>query len=297
MSKKESFEWKAFVKMKTEPGKLYLVATPLGNLEDITQRALRILAEVDLIAAEDTRHTLKLLNHFGIKRRTLSYHRHNERERSKEIIEMLLSGLNVALVSDAGMPGISDPGNFLVAEAIKQGVKVIPIPGASAVVTALAASGLATNSFWFQGFLPRKAKERTEILTELAKIKGTLVFYEAPHRLTATLKSLLQVLGDRNTVIARELTKIHEEFIRGRLSEVIAHFENQSPKGEITILIEGATIGKNRQNSTNQNNFKIGVINKTAGLNLRQNLKKIAQETGKSVREVYQIYLAEKEKK
>lgn len=283
--------------MKTEAGKLYLVATPLGNLEDITQRALRILAEVDLIAAEDTRYTLKLLNHFGIKQRMVSYYLHNERERAGEIIAKLLSGLNIALVSDAGMPGISDPGYFLVSEAVKQGITVVPIPGASAVVTALAASGLPTNSFWFEGFLPRKAKERTEILSGLAKVKGTLVFYEAPHRLLATLKNIYEILGDRETVIARELTKIHEEFIRGRITAIINRIENDSPRGEFTILIAGTSEEPNRQNSTNQDNSKNGTLGEGEDLSLRQKLKRIAEETGKSSKEVYRMYLAEKQKK
>lgn len=283
--------------MRTETGKLYLVATPLGNLEDITYRALKVLAEVDLIAAEDTRHTLKLLNHFGIKQRMVSYYQHNERQRTVEILDKLHSGLNIALVSDAGMPGISDPGHYIVAEAIKEGITVIPIPGASAVITALAASGLPTDTFWFQGFLPRKAKEQAGILADLAKINGTLVFYEAPHRLEATLKNIYQVLGDREAVIARELTKVHEEFIRGRLSEIISRLEQDVPKGEFTILIAGATAGVNRQNSTNQNNSKNGTVNDGEELSLRQKLRKIAEETGRSTKEVYQIYLSEKEKK
>lgn len=283
--------------MSTDTGKLYLVATPLGNLEDITHRALKVLAEVDLIAAEDTRRTLKLLNHFGIKQRMLSCYQHNERERTGEIIAKLRSGLNIALVSDAGMPGISDPGYYLVAEAVKQGITVVPIPGASAVITALAASGLPTNVFWFQGFLPRKAKEQAGILADLAKVNGTLVFYEAPHRLVATLKNIYQVLGDREAVIARELTKIHEEFIRGRLSEIISRFKINTLKGEFTILIAGSIEGENRQNSTNQNNSKNGTVDNEAELSLRQKLRKIAEETGKTTKEVYQIYLSDKEKK
>lgn len=283
--------------MKMEVGQLYLVATPLGNLEDITYRALRILSEVDLIAAEDTRQTLKLLNHFGIKQRMVSYHQHNERERTGEIIDQLLSGLNIALVSDAGMPGISDPGHFLVAAAIKKGITVTPIPGASAVTTALAASGLPTNSFWFQGFLPRKAKEQTGILVELAKTNGTLVFYEAPHRLLATLKNCYQVLGDREAVIARELTKVHEEFIRGRLSEIIPRIEKNSLKGEFTVLIAGNNRSTNRQNSTNQIISKNGIAENEAELTLRQKIRKIAAETGKNTKEVYQLYLLEKGKK
>ncbi len=278
-------------------GKLYLVATPLGNLEDITQRALRTLAQVDLIAAEDTRHTLKLLNHFGIRQKMISYFEHNERERTEEIINKLLSGLNIALVSDAGMPGISDPGYPLVAEAVKQGITVVPIPGASAVITALAASGLPTNSFWFEGFLPRKDKERTAILSELAEMKGTLIFYEAPHRLRATIQSIYQVLGDREAVLARELTKVHEEFIRGNLSEIINWVENNPLRGEFTILINGLTIGKNHQNSTKQNYSIDGTNDNETELSLRQKLKKIAKETGKNTKEVYQLYLSERGKK
>jgi len=285
------------VEMKMGTGKLFLVATPIGNLEDITYRALKILAEVDLVAAEDTRRTLNLLNHFQIKQRMISYFRHNERERSGEIIDKLLAGSNIALVSDAGMPGISDPGYWLVAEAVKKGIMVIPIPGASAVVTALAASGLPTDSFWFEGFLPRKVKERTLILAELAKVRGTIIFYEAPHRLRVTIKHIYQVLGDREAVIARELTKVHEEFIRGPLSELISWVENNSLKGEFTILIAGTKTVKNRQNSTNQDNSINGWDDSGDELSLRQKIKKIAQETGKSTKEVYNLYLSEKGKK
>jgi 16S rRNA (cytidine1402-2'-O)-methyltransferase len=283
--------------MKMETGKLYLVATPLGNLEDITYRALRILAEVDLIAAEDTRHTLKLLNHFEIKRKMVSYFLHNERERTGEIIDKLLSGTNVALVSDAGMPGISDPGYMLVAEAVKKGITVVPIPGASAVITALAASGLPTDSFWFEGFLPRKAKERAAILAELAQVKGTIVIYEAPHRLGITVKHIYEVLGDREAVLARELTKIHEEFIRGTLAEIITWIEKNTLKGEFTLLIAGKTDAKNRQNSTKQINSMNGMEDNNGDLSLRQRLKKIADETGKTPKEIYQLYLQEKGKK
>lgn len=283
--------------MKTETGKLYLVATPLGNLEDITYRALRILTEVDLIAAEDTRHTLKLLNHFKIKQKMISYFRHNEREKTGEIIDKLLSGANVALVSDAGMPGISDPGYMLVAAAVKNGITVVPIPGASAVITALAASGLPTDSFWFEGFLPRKAKERAEILAELAQVRGTIVIYEAPHRLEVTVKHIYEVLGDRKAVLARELTKVHEEFIRGTLAEIITWIEKNTIKGEFTIIIAGKTDDKNRQNSTKQIISTNGKEDEVENLSLRQRLKKIADETGKTSKEIYQLYLQEKGKK
>ncbi len=278
-------------------GKLYLVGTPLGNLEDITQRALRVLNEVDFIAAEDTRRTLKLLNHFRIKKSLLSYYQHNERERSNQIIEKLLAGANVALVTDAGMPGISDPGSFLVAAAIEHGISVIPIPGVTAVITALAASGLDTASFWFAGFLPRKNSEQNIRLTEMANFSGTVVFYEAPHRILTTLQNIRRVFGERRAVVARELTKIHEEFLRGYLSDVIETLSKRELKGEFTLLIEG-----NQQTvKINQNSTNIDIddlFNQPLGnqVSLRGALKEIARQTGKSTKEVYQIYL-ERQKK
>ena len=277
-------------------GKLYLVATPLGNLEDITQRALRILNEVDLIAAEDTRHTLKLLNYFQIKKSLLSYYQHNERERADQIIDKILAGTNVALVSDAGMPGISDPGSILVKTAIKQGITVIPIPGASAVITALAASGLDTKSFWFVGFLPRKKNEQSAKLFEMQDFQGTLVFYEAPYRILATLKNIQEVLGDRRVVVARELTKLHEEFIRGFLSKIIKELSERDLKGEFTLVVEGSEPSvKNNQDSTNFDIDELFLKKKT-NLSLRQELKEIAHQTGKSVKEVYQLYLENQKK-
>jgi 16S rRNA (cytidine1402-2'-O)-methyltransferase len=273
-------------------GKLYLVGTPLGNLEDITQRALRILSEADLIAAEDTRHTLKLLNHFQIKKSILSCHQHNERERTRQIVEKILAGANVALVSDAGMPGISDPGNYLVATAIEQGVTVVPIPGVTAVITALAASGLDTSSFYFVGFLPRKNSEQTTRLAEMADYHGTLVFYEAPHRLLATLENIQKVLGDRHAVAARELTKLHEEFIRGSLSEIIKELSARELKGEFTLVVEGQSLSaKNHQNSTKFDIDELLSAISTSNSSLRQELKRIAQMTGKSAKDVYRIYL------
>ncbi len=284
--------------MSIQYGQLYLVGTPLGNLEDITLRALRILQEVDLIAAEDTRHTLKLLNHFGIKKPLTSIHQHNERERSEGLIERIQNGTSVALVSDAGMPGISDPGCWLVQEALKQGIAVVPIPGPSAVVTALAASGLDTGSFWFAGFLPRRKREQAQVLTAMKKFPGTLVFYEAPHRVKATLQNIRQVFGDRQVVLARELTKLHEEFIRGRCDEIIQHLEQKGAKGEFTVLVEGCLEGEPiRHDSTNPDLEKIlSEINKGNG-SLRKNLKMIADQTGKTTREIYQIYLETKAKK
>lgn len=221
-------------------GTLYIVATPIGNLEDISQRALRILREVDLIACEDTRHTSKLLHHFGIETKTISYHEHNERERAEELGSILESGKSVALVSDAGTPLISDPGFRLVNSAIEKGISVVPIPGAAAVVTALAASGLPTDQFYFAGFLPARANARRTKLEELAAIPGTLVFYEAPHRISATLRDAMNLLGDREAVVARELTKLHEEFTRGRLSELAEAFsKSENVRGEIVLMISG----------------------------------------------------------
>ncbi|TCL74090.1 16S rRNA (cytidine1402-2'-O)-methyltransferase [Hydrogenispora ethanolica] len=282
---------------QAQTGTLYLVGTPLGNLEDITQRALRTLREVDLIAAEDTRHTLKLLNYFEIKRPLLSYHQHNERERADGIISRLRTGANVALVSDAGMPGISDPGQWLVAEAVRQGIRVVPVPGPSAVVTALAASGLDSSSFRFGGFLPRRKTEQLQQLERLKEFPGTLIWYEAPHRLVQTLKNIQAALGDRSIVLARELTKVHEQFIRGSISEVLAELERNGVKGEFTILVEGCLAPEIiRQDSTNPDLEEI--LNNLDNRNgsLRENLKAIARQTGRGTREIYQLYLQKKGK-
>jgi 16S rRNA (cytidine1402-2'-O)-methyltransferase len=220
---------------------VYLVATPIGNLEDITLRALRTLRECDLIACEDTRHTRKLLNRYEIQKPLVSCHEHNEQERAREIVERVRSGQAVALVSDAGLPGISDPGYRVVRAAIAAGVRVIPIPGPSAVDTAVVASGLPTNSFLYLGFLPAKSGQRIKSLEALTAEKATLVFYEAPHRLLPALQDAQSVLGDRQAVVARELTKTHEEFLRGALSEIYADLAARgSVKGEIVLLIAGA---------------------------------------------------------
>jgi len=217
---------------------LYIVATPIGNLEDITMRALRVLREADLIACEDTRQTRKLLDRYGIARPTVSYHEHNETERSLELTAKLLSGTTVALVSDAGMPLISDPGYRLVRAAIDNGIRVEAVPGASAMSTALAASGLATDSFYFGGFLPAKAGQRLRALQSHKDETATLIFYEAPHRIVDALEAVGHALGDRPVVVARELTKMHEEFLRGTASEIrTALAARESVKGEITLLI------------------------------------------------------------
>jgi len=218
---------------------LYLVATPIGNLEDITLRALRVLKEVDLIACEDTRQTLKLLSHYGIQTRTVSYHEHNEMTKAAELVVDLEGGAKIALVTDAGMPGISDPGFRLIALAIRHHVPVVPIPGASAFLAALVASGLPTDSFRFSGFLPVKAGQRRKLLGSIKDSPRTQVFYEAPHRLLETLSDVAGVLGEaRHVVVAREVTKLHEEFLRGRATEVLEQLKSRGEvKGEITLLI------------------------------------------------------------
>ena len=218
---------------------LYLVGTPIGNLEDITLRALRVLKEVDVIACEDTRQTQKLLNHFAITTRTTSYHEHNEMTKSAELVKEMQEGASVALVTDAGMPGISDPGYRLITLAIRHQVPVVPVPGASAFLSALVASGLPTDSFRFSGFLPAKRGERREALEGIKSSPRTQVFYEAPHRIVETLEDVVEVLGSgRHVVVAREVTKLHEEFLRGRASEVLENLKaRESVKGEITLLI------------------------------------------------------------
>jgi len=220
------------------PGTIYLVATPLGNLEDITLRALRILREADVIACEDTRHTRGLLTHFEIQKPLVSYHEHNEAERAADLARRASEGASIAVVSDAGMPGISDPGYRIVQEAIAAGVPVVPVPGPVAIEAALAASGLPSDSFRFGGFLPAKKSQRRKTLEALATETATLVFYEAPHRILAALEDVIDVLGDRPAVVARELTKLHEEFLRGPASEIAAQLRERSAvKGEITLLI------------------------------------------------------------
>jgi 16S rRNA (cytidine1402-2'-O)-methyltransferase len=223
------------------PGILYVVATPIGNLEDITLRAVRVLKEVDLIAAEDTRHTQILLNHYDIHKPLTSYHEHNERTKAQPLVERLVRGENVALLCDAGTPAISDPGYRLIIEATRAGVRVVPLPGASALAAALSASGLPTDRFVFEGFLPAKRRERKTKLQALQNESRTLVFYEAPHRLMESLQDLQQVLGDREIVVAREVSKVHEEFLRGSLSKVIAQLTERTVKGEITVVVHGST--------------------------------------------------------
>ena len=222
-----------------EKGKLYICPTPIGNLEDITIRTLRVLESVDLIAAEDTRHSLKLLNHYEIKKPLISYHEHNEKERSRELIGKILTGTNIAQISDAGMPGISDPGESLIGLAIENDIEVVVLPGPTALITALVSSGLSTRRFSFEGFLSSKKKERIDRLKELEEEKNTLIIYESPHRIKATLKDMLETLGNRRIALVRELTKVYEEILRSDIIDSIEHFEKIPPRGEFVIVLEG----------------------------------------------------------
>lgn len=279
-------------------GTLYLVATPIGNLEDITLRALRVLREVDLIACEDTRHTRKLLSHYDISRPTISYYDYNERERTPELIARLQSGLSIALVSDAGTPLVSDPGYRLVGEAILQGVNVVPVPGPSALVTAIAASGLPTAEFTFAGFLPARRAGRRARLLELARLKSTLVFYEAPYRIRETLVDALELLGDRQAVVARELTKLHEQFVRGSISAIAAELAQTAIRGEMVLLI-GPPLEDNqtRSASTRSISEDIQSLMTGEGIDQKSALKRIARTRGITRSEAYRLMLADRSSK
>ena len=270
------------------PG-LYLVGTPIGNLEDITLRALRILKEADIIACEDTRQTQKLLHHYAIKTKTVSYHEHNEMTRAAELVIDLERGARVALVTDAGMPGISDPGFRLISLAIRHHIPVVPIPGASAFLSALVASGLPTDSFRFSGFLPAKSAQRRQLLESIRESPRTQVFYEAPHRIIEALEDVAATLGtDRHVVIAREVTKLHEEFLRGRASEILDQLKSRDTiKGEITLLLgkaEGSAQPTAPRVTVRQ---RIAQIIADEKLDERAALKKIAKERGISKSEAY----------
>ena len=272
-------------------GILYLVATPIGNLGDMTPRAVETLQGVDLIAAEDTRHTGKLLQYFQITTPQISYHDHNRLSRIPELAEKLKAGQNIALVSDAGTPGISDPGQELVAACVDQGITVIPIPGATALISALISSGLTTNRFVFEGFLPTKGKERQERLDLVKAEPRTLIFYESPHRLLATLADLQTVLGsDRVLTVARELTKYHEEFWRGTLAEGLDHFQENTPKGEFCLVIEGATAEDSPHFSPENLRDELKAL-LTQGLSRSQASRQLAEATGLPRRQLYQLSL------
>jgi 16S rRNA (cytidine1402-2'-O)-methyltransferase len=274
------------------PGTLYLVATPIGNLEDITYRAVRVLREADLIACEDTRQTRKLLDHFDIRKPTVSYHEHNEAERAGELVERLKAGETIALVSDAGAPLVSDPGYRLVRAAIDGGISVQPVPGPSASLAALQASGLPTDAFHFAGFLPAKAGQRAKLLESLADEQATLIFYEAPHRVLEALEAIESTLGPRPVVIARELTKIHEEFLRGTAAEIRAQLASRDAvKGEITILV-GKAEGPPPDDTPLGEAVEALVGNGVARMDA---IKQVARRRGLSKREVYDQVLKERE--
>jgi 16S rRNA (cytidine1402-2'-O)-methyltransferase len=275
-------------------GTLYLVATPIGNLEDITLRALRVLKEADLIACEDTRHTRKLLTHYRISKPLISYHEHNERERTRELIAKIETGANVALVSDAGLPLLSDPGFDLVQEAIRRRIQVAPVPGASAMTAALVASGLPVSQFIFAGFLPPRRTARRAKLSELAAVRSTIILYESPHRIKTTIEDAITELGDRNAVLARELTKIHEEFKRGRLSDLMSEMEIGPVKGEMVLLI-GPPTDRPRAESRHSVFEEVNSLIALDELTPREAIKRIARERGISGSQAYRIYIQEKE--
>ncbi|MDT8717294.1 16S rRNA (cytidine(1402)-2'-O)-methyltransferase [Clostridium sp. 19966] len=272
-------------------GKLYLVPTPIGNLKDITLRALEVLKMVDIIAAEDTRQTLKLLNHYEIKKSLVSYHKFNENTKGEDIIEMLTDGKQVAIVTDAGTPGISDPGSVIVSKCIEKGIGFDVLPGATAVTTALVYSGLDTTKFMFKGFVPRENKERIPFIEDIKDRKETIIFYEAPHRLRETLSFLLDRLGDRSIAICRELTKLHEEILRYNISEAIDYYTKVEPRGEYVLVVQGKSeeeILKEKkslwENLTIEEHIKKYMED---GLSKKDAIKKVAKERALSKSEVY----------
>lgn len=274
-------------------GNLYLCATPIGNLEDITLRCIRILGEADIIAAEDTRHTIKLLNHFEIRKPLISYHEHNKLEKGREILEHLKSGKNIALVSDAGMPAISDPGEELVRLCIDNGIEIIPIPGPSASLTALIVSGLSTRRFCFEGFLPSNKKERKERLQKLSTEIRTIILYEAPHRLLDTLSDIMEQFGDRKISVSREITKKFEETVRADISEVINVFKERTVKGEFVLIIEGMNEKelidielKKWDNVSVEEHIKMYL---QQGLDKKDAVKKVAEDRKLPKKEIYKI--------
>jgi 16S rRNA (cytidine1402-2'-O)-methyltransferase len=277
-------------------GTLYLVATPIGNLEDITHRAVRLLGEVAVIACEDTRHTQKLLSHYGIKSRTISYHEHNERERAIELMRLIDSGSDVALVSDAGTPGISDPGFRIARLAIAKGVRVVSVPGPSALITALVASGMPSDEFFFGGFLPSRSGARRTRLSELRSLPATLIFYEGPHRIAGTLKDAYEILGEREAVVARELTKMHEEIVHGRLSELSEVFSSpEKARGEMVLIIDRTSIKSESSNAEPAETIaSLVAAFEGEGLDHRAALKRAARQLGLSRDEAYRRLIAER---
>ncbi|WP_345244264.1 16S rRNA (cytidine(1402)-2'-O)-methyltransferase [Pontibacillus salipaludis] len=284
---------KSFQTREDHQGELYIVPTPIGNLEDITYRALRILSEVDEIAAEDTRQTKKLLTHFDLHTPLTSYHEHNKYNREEYLLQALQSGKRIAIVSDAGMPGVSDPGFEIVKRAIEEDISVVVLPGANAALCALVGSGLDTTRFSFYGFLPRKKKERKEELERLSKDAGTLVFYESPHRLKEMLKALYEGFGDRQVVLARELTKKYEEYIRGTASEVLEWAHTEQVRGEFCIIVEG----RQSQEVESESNWwdELSLVEHVEqyverGQSSKDAIKQVSVDRKISKREVYQAY-------
>ncbi len=280
--------------MEKNTGTLYLCATPIGNLEDMTLRGVRVLKEAAVIAAEDTRHTRKLLSHFDIHTPLVSYHEHNKASRGPELVDRLLAGEDVAVVSDAGLPGVSDPGADLVKLALAAGAPVTPVPGANAALSALVASGLDTDRFLFVGFLPRAAKKRRELIASLAELPYTLVFYESPHRLAATLAELAAALGDREAAVGRELTKKYEEFVRGSLADLAKCFAARETRGEITLVVAGGT-GKAAAAppaALPEEPAAAVAALVAGGLTKKEAIRRVATERGLHRREVYQAVVA-----
>jgi len=276
--------------MEAQPGVLYVVATPIGNLEDMTFRAIAILQSVDVIAAEDTRHTGKLLHHFQITTPQISYHDHNRLSRLPEVLQRLQEGQKIALVTDAGMPGISDPGYELVKACAEADIVVVPVPGACAVVAALSAAGLPTDRFVFEGFLPVKGQERRDRLEGIQSEVRTLVLYEAPHRVRTTLQDLAEILGgDRAIVLGRELTKLHEQFWRGTLTAAIAYYQTREPQGEYTFVVSGATLSQPLLSEGDLKTELKAIINQ--GVSRSQASRQLAQQTSFSRRQIYQLAL------
>jgi 16S rRNA (cytidine1402-2'-O)-methyltransferase len=277
----------------TPPGTLYLVATPIGNLEDITLRALRVLREVDVIACEDTRRTRRLLSHYEIRKPLVSYHEHNERKRAVQLAAKLSDGQTIALVSDAGMPLISDPGYRIVSEAVRRGFAVVPVPGASALIAALAASGLPVHDFFFAGFMPARRKARRNRFTDLSAIRSTLVFYETPHRIVEFMEDAVELLGDRSAVLAREITKLHEEFLRGRLSDLAQLVTDEKRRGEMVVMVAPAEAQAARPTSSVRN--RVEALIHTEGLDRKTALKRVARELGITRAQAYSQVLNERD--
>ena len=273
-------------------GTLYIVATPIGNLEDITLRALKVLKEVDVIAAEDTRHTLGLLNHFEISKPLISYYKQTENEKADTLLDKIEQGQNIALVSDAGTPGISDPGEVIIKKAIDRGINIVPVPGACAAINALICSGMSTDEFCFIGFLPVNSNERKKKLEDNKYVTKTLIFYEAPHKLIKTLEAIKEILGDREIVLCKELTKIHENFERDNISNILKKLGE--PKGEYVIIVRGADKTEKERQEEERNNLTLEehyAYYEKQGLDKKEIIKQIAKDRGVSKNEIYKYFI------